>query len=198
MADSVEATVRDLKLQQYVLVGHSMSGKVATVLARRAQDRKAKDLVGLILIAPSPPSPEPMTEEKREGMLASLGQQHEGDFDRARKYITRNEERDIAKPVEQRAAHEVLRMNRAAWRAWLNGGSKEDWTDRVGLLTLPALVVAGQKDASLGPDSQRKFTLPHLAQGRIEVVPNCSHLVPMERPVQLAAILSNFVRGLIR
>ncbi len=198
MADSVEATIRELNLKQYILVGHSMSGKVAAVVARRAQDREDQDLAGLVLIAPSPPSPEPMTEEKREGMIASLGHQHEGDFARACKYITRNEERDISKEVEHRAAHEVLRMNRNAWVAWLTGGSKEDWTERVGLLTMPALVVAGENDASLGPDSQRKFTLPHLANGRIEVVEGCSHLVPMERPSQLATLLSNFVRSLIR
>jgi len=198
MADSVEATIRELNLKHYILVGHSMSGKVAAVVARRAQDREDRNLTGLVLIAPSPPSPEPMTEEKREGMIASLGHRHEGDFARACKYITRNEERDISRDVEHRAAHEVLRMNRNAWVAWLTGGSKEDWTERVGLLTMPALVIAGENDASLGPDSQRKFTLPHLANGRIEVVEGCSHLVPMERPSQLATLLSNFVRSLIR
>ena len=58
-------------------MGHSMSGKVSMVLARRAQDAgyatvladpqsAGLGLRGLVLVAPSPPSPEPMTDEKRQ------------------------------------------------------------------------------------------------------------------------------------
>ena len=208
MADAVHEAVCAAGVEEYVLVGHSMSGKVSMVLARRAQDagfaRAAEKgcsgglkLRGLVLVAPSPPSPEPMTEEKRSGMIASLGgAPAEGDFARALKYITRNEERDIRPAVEERAAREVLRMNRTAWVAWVTGGSKEDWAERVGVLTVPALVVAGEKDASLGPKQQRELTLPHLGKGKISVVKGCSHLVPMERPEAMAEMLREFCAAL--
>ena len=202
MADAVHEAIRTAGLAEYVLVGHSMSGKVSMVLARRAQDAGFDRLAdcalrGLVLVAPSPPSPEPMTEEKRSTMIGSLGgAPAEGDFARALKYITRNEERDIRPAVEERAANEVLKMNRTAWVAWLEGGSKEDWAARVGVLTVPALVVAGEKDASLGPKQQRAVTLPHLGKGRIAVVKGCSHLVPMERPEAMAGMLRDFVAAL--
>ena len=202
MADAVHAAIATAGLQRYVLVGHSMSGKVSMVLARRAQDagfsvEADSGLKGLVLVAPSPPGPEPMTEEKRAGMIASLGgPPAEGDFAKALKYITRNEERDIRPLVEERAANEVLRMNRTAWVAWVTKGSKEDWAERVGVLTVPALVVAGEKDASLGPKQQREVTLPHLGKGKIKVVKGCSHLVPMERPEAMAEMLREFVEGL--
>ena len=202
MADAVHAAIVAAGLEEYVLVGHSMSGKVSMVLARRAQDAgyRGKEhcgLRGLVLVAPSPPSPEPMSEEKRSAMLASLGgAPAEGDFAKALKYITRNEERDIRPAVEERAANEVLRMNRTAWVAWVQGGSKEDWAERVGVLTVPALVVAGEKDASLGPKQQREVTLPHLGKGKIAVVKGCSHLVPMERPEAMAGLLRDFVVAL--
>ena len=190
MADAVAEAVKDQT--NFVLVGHSMSGKVSAVLASRG----LPGLQGLVMVAPSPPGPEPMDDEKRNGMIAMLGHKYDGDLERAKKYITKNEERDIAPAVLERAATEVLRMNRTAWVAWLTHGSKEDWADRVGVLHLPALVVAGEKDRSLGPAQQREKTLPHLGQGIMIVVEGCSHLVPLERPAELAVILTEFVRGL--
>ena len=215
MADAVQELLGNLKLARYVLVGHSMSGKVAAVVARRFADRgksaasdgrgsssgnihaeRLDGLEGVILIAPSPPSPEPIPDEKRSGMLAALGEEKHGDRARARAYITKNEERDILPAVLDRAVDEVMRMNRAAWAAWLEHGSKEDWAERVGVLTLPALVVAGEKDRSLGPEQQRSFTMHHFSRAELRVVAGCSHLVPMERPDELAWMMREFVTGL--
>ena len=216
MADVVEAMLGRLKLGRYVLVGHSMSGKVAMVLARRFLDRSMGDatdahgvqhgtahaerldgLEGLVLVAPSPPRPEPMEDGKREKMLDALGGEvADGDAKRARNYVTKNEERDIPEAVLERTVGEVLKMNRLAWTAWLERGSKEDWAERVGTLDLPAMVVAGEKDKSLGPDKQREYTLPHLSRGEMTVVAGCSHLVPLERPAEMAEILRTFVAGL--
>lgn len=208
MADAVEALISELRLQHYVLVGHSMSGKVAAVLARRAEDRAGnptknrglEELAGLILLAPSPAGPEPMTEEKRGGMIASLGERGEREEDRtkARAYVTRNEERDMPDAVVARAADEVLRMNRTAWVAWLAYGSKEDWLERVGVLTLPVLVVAGENDASLGPETQKRVTMPHVTRGEMRVMKGCSHLIPMERPMELANMMREFVSSVSR
>ncbi len=194
MADAVAAAVDGLG--SHVLVGHSMSGKVALVLARRAVGAGNGALRGLVLVAPSPPEPEPMGDDKRSMMLGLLSERHEDDLARAKSYITKNEQRDIPAAVEQRASAEVVRMNRAAWVAWLQHGSKEDWAQRVGVLGLPAVLVAGEKDASLGPKQQRETTLKHLGNARLIAVEGCSHLVPMERPERMAAILREFVAAL--
>ena len=167
------------------------------VVTRRVEDASDARLVGLVLVAPSPPCPEPMTETKRGGMIASLGLMREGDLERARSYITKNEERDISGAVLERAASEVLRMNRTAWVAWLTHGSQEDWKHRVGLLRTPALLVAGEKDQSLGPKVQQEYTMPHLAQGRLFTVKGSSHLVPMEKAEEMAGLLREFVEELV-
>ncbi len=200
MADAVEATVRTLPVERYVLVGHSMSGKVSMVLARREASRMSSGLAGLILVAPSPPSPEPIPDAKRSGMIAGLGEIRgpEEDRKRARAYITKNENRDLSEAVVARAAAEVLRMNRTAWVAWAAHGSREDWAERVGVLDLPALVVAGRKDEGLGPDAQERLTMPHLRHGLLKVVETSSHLVPMERPEELAGLMKDFLAGLAR
>ncbi len=197
MADFVEANLRTANLDRFLLVGHSMSGKVAMVLARRLEDAQDPRLLGMVLVAPSPPSPEPISADKRTGMIEALGTAHEGDLDRARSYITKNEERDIPVPVVERAAGEVLRMNRDAWLAWLTDGSKEDWSERVGTLQAPVLVVAGELDRSLGPDQQKAMTMPHLRHAHLAIVAGCSHLIPMERPEQMAALLRKFTLQLM-
>jgi pimeloyl-ACP methyl ester carboxylesterase len=86
-------------------------------------------------------------------------------------------------------------MNPAAWTAWLQSGSKEDWASYVGVLELPTLIVAGTQDGSLGPDAQRTHTLPHFSRARLAEV-NCSHLIPLERPGELASLISTFLEDL--
>jgi pimeloyl-ACP methyl ester carboxylesterase len=194
MADSVAATIDAANLDRYVLVGHSMSGTVAMVLARRAQDAADERLAGLVLVAPSPPGPEPFDDTKRSMMIGLLGERHDDDRARARAYITKNELRDIPAAVEERASREVLKMNRTAWVAWVTKGSKEDWTEFIGVLDVPALVIAGEKDLSLGPRQQAELTLPHLRRGDLIMVKNCSHLVPMEQPEAMTALLEGFLQ----
>ena len=198
MADAVQAAVEQSGEERYVLVGHSMSGKVAMVIARREASGEGRGLAGLILVASSPPSPEPMTESKRGGMVAGLGELRgaEEDLQRAKAYITKNESRDLSEETVERAAREVLRMNRTAWVAWVMHGSKEDWSERVEVLDLPALVVAGKKDEGLGPEAQGRLTMPHLLRGVLKTVESSSHLIPMETPGILAEMMREFVAAL--
>jgi len=66
----------------------------------------------------------------------------------------------------------------------------------VGVLDLPALVIAGEKDLSLGPKQQEQYTMPHLRRGVLKTVASCSHLVPMECPPVMAQSLREFLGGL--
>ena len=67
MADDAETIIGALGLKRYILVGHSMGGKVAQIIAARLPQGLAR----LILIAPAPPTPMPVSEAQRAGMLAS-------------------------------------------------------------------------------------------------------------------------------
>ena len=78
MADAVTHAVAALSPMRWVLVGHSMGGKIASVVARRALAGEPGLFgpAGVVLLAGSPPSPEPMDEQRRETMLgwAASGQ----------------------------------------------------------------------------------------------------------------------------
>jgi 3-oxoadipate enol-lactonase len=61
------AVVASLGVERYVVVGHSMGGKVGQFFA----GRWPPGLAGLVLVAPAPPTPMPVPADVRVGMLSS-------------------------------------------------------------------------------------------------------------------------------
>ncbi len=86
-------------------------------------------------------------------------------------------------------------MRRGAWTAWLQHGSREDWTDTVGLLRTPALIIAGEKDAALGPEAQRTLAARHFERARLVTLAGAGHLLPMERPHEIARLIAELAGG---
>jgi len=141
-----------------------------------------------------------MSDAKRSQMLDSLsgesqllaGKYSESDRAAAETFVRDNLSESLPEALFQQTVDDVLAMNPAAWTAWLKSGSKEDWASYVGVLDLPTLIVAGTRDQALGPEAQREHTLPHFSRGRLAEV-ECSHLIPLERPKQLAALIASFI-----
>ena len=204
MADAVIRTIRFVRggdtSSPWLLAGHSMGGKLSAVIARRAADGVAglEQLAGLVLVSPSPAGVEPMPENKRKEALEHLGQSTGDparDYKNADRFVLDNVGRmPLLNAIQQRTTNDVLRMNRAALRTWMTVGSKEDWAARVGALDLPAVILAGTEEASLGPDAQRKHTLPHVPNAAIIPLEGSSHLSPLERPWELVEHITEFAR----
>jgi pimeloyl-ACP methyl ester carboxylesterase len=192
MADDVAARIREAGLGPWMIAGHSMGAKVAAVLARRAEDGEAglTGLRGLVLVAGSPPSPEPMEDSQRNAMLGCFTGAEATWPEQARNYIAANVSAPLDPVVQDRAIVDVLRMQPNAWAAWLRHGSREDWSERVGVLRLPALILYGEDDANLGEDAQTRLMAPHFASHRLVKLPGASHLLPMERPDAVAELIA--------
>ena len=189
MAAGVIAAVAERGPERWMLVGHSMGGKVAAAVARAAADGDAPaGLAGLVLLAASPPAPEPMSERRRADMLGWVAAGPIGDRD-ARAFVDANTAQALPVAVGATAAADVRRSSRRAWAAWLEHGSREDWRARVGVLPYPALIVAGAEDGDLGEDAQRRLNVPHYADARVEVVAGAAHLLPLEAPDAIAALI---------
>ena len=192
MADRLAELVRAQAPQRWALAGHSMGAKVAAVLARRAEDGEPglEGLSQLVLLAGSPPGPEPMEEEQRQAMLGWFAGDAAEHHAQAQGYIDQNIGAALDPAANTQAVDDVLRLDRAAWLAWLEHGSREDWSARVGVLQTPALIVAGADDAALGPDAQRERMAPHFAHARLVSLPDTGHLLPLERPEQVACLIA--------
>ncbi|KQM86087.1 hypothetical protein ASE67_09485 [Sphingomonas sp. Leaf23] len=82
----------------------------------------------------------------------------------------------------------------AAWTGWLERGSREDGDRRVRSRPIPALIVAGAEDCDLGEAAQRRVNLPQYPSGRVEVVADAAHLIPLEQPDRLATLIADHLR----
>ncbi|GAA1491976.1 alpha/beta fold hydrolase [Curtobacterium herbarum] len=193
MAVHVERAIGTSGATEWALVGHSMGGKVASVVAGRTMSG-ANGLFGLravVLLAASPLSPEPMDEERRASMLAWAAD-HEIGPDEAAEFVDANTADRLAPEPYAMAVHDVRRADPAAWTAWLLRGSREDWSDAIAPSPVPALVLAGAEDGDLGPDAQREVNLPHWPRGEFDVVPGAAHLLPWEQPDAVADRIRSF------
>lgn len=182
MVDAVLPVVA--RIGPCVLVGHSMGGKIATIVAAKAGDSVA----GIVLVAASPPAPEPMDEERRAAMIGWFAQGSITQEDAAA-FVDANCAARLPPLLRDRAIADVRRSGPAAWTGWLERGSREDWRAQVGTVAVPALIVAGGEDGDLGEAAQRRSNLPHYPAGRVEVVADAAHLIPYEQPDRLAALI---------
>ena len=205
-ADAVAATVRSLRTYAgatpWLLGGHSMGGKIAAVVARRALNGEAglEGLRGLILTSPSPPSPEPIQETRRAEQLKTFGEPHDNPNERreaAGRWVDGNTGKmPLPDAIRERAINGLLAIPPASFRAWFLEGSKEDWSSRVGTLPLPALLFTGTEETSLGADTQRALTLPQLPEAQLVVLDGAKHLTPLERPGEMVEHITQFLSGL--
>ncbi|MGU3403646.1 alpha/beta hydrolase [Methylobacterium brachiatum] len=191
MADHVAGVIRARAPARFAIAGHSMGAKVALALARRSEDGEAglEGLTDLVLISGSPPSPEPIPDDRRAKMIAWIDADPETRQREARAFVQSNVGTALDPETEARAVADVLQAAPEAWKAWLEAGSREDWCRRIGVLRIPALILAGSEDADLGADAQTTLMAPHLAHHRIVTVEGVGHLLPMERPEALAEIV---------
>jgi 3-oxoadipate enol-lactonase len=187
LADAVEALLRSLGLNEYLLAGHSMSGKIAAVIAAR----RPPGLRGLVLVAPSPPTPEPMEEAKRNMALKSHG---------LRSAALATVENITAHPLAQDLLDEQVSDNVGtspeAWAWWLEDGSRVDVSDRVGQIEIPILVVGGSADPVITPEIlDQDVVMPLKACIEKVIMADSGHLIPLEAPDVLTEAIDTFHIG---
>lgn len=179
-----EAAALAAPLGQFVLVGHSMGGKIATLLA----SRRPAGLAGLVLVAPSPPTPEPIPD--RAGMLS--GYHDPAAAARTAQQISRHHD-DPA--VMRRLVEDSLRTSHPAWTWWIERGSCEDIAESAAAIDVPVLVVAAADDANLPPLLLRQEVVARIPGATLVTLPDSRHMVPLDAPGPLAQVIRDWVGG---
>lgn len=180
MADDVAGLIEALNLTRFVLVAHSMSGKVALALAAR----QMAGLKMLLLVSPSPPLPEPIPDDDRQKLLNGYGDRLAAE--QTLKTITA---RAVSESAGQQIVADNLRTAKPAWDAWLLAGSKEDISDRMAAVSVPVHIIVGADDRALAPDVQPRMVLPYLPAATLTTCVGAGHLLPWEVPDELVAFI---------
>ena len=173
-SDDLCELIEKLALTDYRLVGHSMGGKIALSLAAR----QPTGLSGLVLLAPSPPTPEPMEDTERQRLRTTHGQRAA-----ALQTLGKITAHPLPPPLLERAVEDNLRSNKDAWQAWLQDGSRENLSDQMKEVTQPIQIIVGEADPVIPPSLIKRELLNRLSTTpRLEILPGVGHLSPLEAP----------------
>lgn len=184
LAADAQGVIDALHLQHYVLVGHSMGGKVAQLMA----SRQPPGLAGLVLVAPSPPPPMRMPAEARE-MMANAYSSREAIEMTIDNVLTA---RPLSAGDREQVIADSLRGAPQAKAAWPTATSLEDITSEVAAITVPTLVIAGEADRVDSVDLLKAELLSRIPHAILRVLPATGHLSMLESPSELAGIIGEF------
>lgn len=177
-ADHVRKELEALGLISCVLVGHSMGGKIAVEIAA---DTFGKTVQQLILVAPSPPTTEPMPKEEKERML------HHPNREEALRTVLGAVKRPLEEDKTKLAVDTQLLIDEATWRWWLLEGMDDSIYEKAVLLDLPVTVLASEDDPVITPQVIRERVMKVLKQARLINTRGVGHLIPLEDPDWVAA-----------
>ena len=188
LADDVIDVVRELEIDRFLLVGHSMGGKVAQLAA----SRNPEGLAGVILVAPAPPRPtvDADAAQRRSHAYDS----RESISDALQRVLTY---RPLAAGLREQVIADSLARNPDALLAWPMHGMIQNITGPAGLIEVPVHVLAGRHDLVDPPASLEANLLPVIPGARMTVLDGTGHLSPLELPDQIANEIDQFVASVI-
>lgn len=186
LADDALAVIGALELDDYLLVGHSMGGKVAQVVAG---DRPA-GLRGVVLIAPAPAAPAaPITDEFRQQLLGA--------------YLTRDgvlegleivgSYEGLSPELREQVVSDSMAGAPQAREAWPNTMISEDVSSALAGIDVPVLVLGADHDPIEPVSLLAEHVVARIAGAALEVISDSGHLIPLEQPQQIADRITAFV-----
>jgi len=185
LADDTLAVLADAGVTDYVLIGHSMGGKVAQLVAAT----HPTGMRGLVLVGSGPARPAAKITPEYQAQLSHAYDSEESTA-AARDHVLTV----ISLPDEIKA--QVLRDSRsgaaAARTEWPLRGIAEDVSEQTQMVNVPALVVAGENDQVEPLEVLRDNLMPYLSRAQLMEIPRTGHLIPLEAPAELADAITAF------
>ncbi|KAI1750330.1 alpha/beta-hydrolase [Xylaria castorea] len=168
----------------YILIGHSMGGKVAQ---HYAATNTSPSLKGLVLIAPAPLGgldfPPEIKAQQRAAYQSVDGVRH------ALENVLTARPGTLDEEAMSQCIQDSMRGNKAATAAWPDYASVEDYKELEKKIKVPVLVLRGDRDFERDLVGQLGAKLGWIH----ETIEDCGHLIPLEKPECLTEEILKFV-----
>lgn len=184
-AADVREVAEALGLRDYLLVGHSMGGKIAQIVAAS----QPAELDALALVTPGLLAPSAPPADLAERLAAH------GDPQKIRALLAGWTAHPLDADDEQVAVDAALLVGTDAWRGWLETMRGEDFSARASQIAVPTLVIGAGKDTQR-TEAELQTVVESIAGAKYARLPMSGHLPHLEDSVTLAMTLSNFLDGL--
>lgn len=185
LTDDTLAVLGDAGVTDYVLVGHSMGGKVAQLVAAT----RPAGLRGIVLVGSGPARPAPQITPQYQEALSHAYDTTESVAGARDHILTATE---LPAVIKARVVTDSRTVTDDARTEWPLRGIAQDVTEQTRMVTVPALVVAGENDRVEPVDVLRDNLVPYLSQSDVVVIPHSGHLIPLEAPAELAETITAF------
>jgi sigma-B regulation protein RsbQ len=169
--------LESLNVESYVLIGHSMSGKLAVDVATNEPNFAVKQL---LLVAPSPPIAEQIKEEELQKRL------NHPDLQQAEIAAEKSTIKALTEVQRELVIKNNLESDHTTWKWWLTEGRSHSIIEDEAHLFLPITVIASEDDPNISFESILKETIPHLPNAQLVTTKGVGHFIPLEAPEWLA------------
>lgn len=193
-----EAIAEQLGHDPFVLVGHSMGGKIALAIAAGLPGKpQPAGLRAMVLLATSPPGSEPIPDDSRQQMLDKPSLPPEKQREAAEKTLAQITRKPLSKAQQAQIIADNLRASSEGWIAWPAVGSRTDITNRMPRITVPVTLLVGDADEALPPSVQPDMVQPYLPQATLHIIPGAGHLLPLEVPDEVVERILDTCKHLV-
>ncbi len=187
IAHFAEFIIEELKcrnIKECSLVGHSMSGKIALLLASKI----GAELVSkVVLVAPSPPTIEPLDKKGKEKMLNHPNKKEVEEAVEGAVGTKLSPERfDLALETQ-------LMVDEKTWRWWILEGMNNSIINEITNLKIPISLIYSEDDPIIKQDTVEQSVIQLLSLSSIKSTNSVGHLIPLEAPEWLAEQIRSIV-----
>lgn len=176
------SVIQALGLTRFILVGHSMGGKSAQLLAAK----RPAGLLGLVLVASSPLSPMAIDEAQRAQMRVAYRDRSAIEWTLKNVLLGS----PISAPSREQLIVDALRLSAEASSGWIDIGTRENFSKYAADIEVPVVIVAGELDRVDPPSVVKAHVVPHYPTAQVNFLPNRGHLLPVEVPQEVATLIT--------